>query len=184
MARLLDLVGSRFGRLMVLHRGEPNRFGQSRWWCRCDCGAEKLAEQQSLRCGFTKSCGCLRREIAKHPKKIRHGEYRSVEYAIWRSMNQRCSPSARLRDRAAYAARGIRVCARWRSFENFLADMGRRPSPAYTLERIDNERGYDPGNVVWATRSSRSSAHREAQAEPARLKSAGMVHTGEKGSSN
>ena len=83
-------------------------------------------------------------------KKIRHGHSRTEEYRIWTGMKQRCIiPKHKHRN---YQGRGISVCERWQIFPNFLADMGRRPSPQHSLDRIDSNRNYEPGNVRWATR--------------------------------
>jgi len=89
-------------------------------------------------------------------KRLRHGEYvggkESAEHSIWRTMMARCNvPSAK--NYPSYGGRGIRVCKRWRRFEHFLEDMGRRPSSGHSIERVHNERGYTPSNCVWATRS-------------------------------
>lgn len=89
-------------------------------------------------------------------KRLRHGEYvggkESAEHGIWRSMISRCHTDTS-KNFDSYGARGIRVCRRWKRFECFLEDMGRRPSALHSLERQDNERGYAPSNCVWATRS-------------------------------
>lgn len=111
---------------------------------RCDCGTEKRLPMIRVKSGNAKSCGCLR---------IKHGQggrERSVEYVAWQAMRCRCA-ATKGRDYFTYKARGITVCERWRDFCNFLADMGPRPSPAHSVGRIDNDKGYEPSNCRWET---------------------------------
>lgn len=138
-----DLTGQTYGRLAVLNRG-PNQGRQTMWWVRCACGSDpKLVSATHLRQGATKSCGC-------HTFAEIHGCVGHELYATWNMMMNRCYNTKHdYFDR--YGGRGIRVCERWWAIENFIADMPPRPE-GMQLERRNNNRGYEPGNVKWATR--------------------------------
>lgn len=158
-----DVTGQRFGRLVALKRG-PTQGKKATWLCRCDCGTEKLAQYWSLVAGYTKSCGCLRQEIAKRGDGNRkHAMKGSSEYRIWATMKQRCH-NPNFAGFRGYGARGIAVCEEWRNdFAAFYRDVGPRPSPDHTLDRIDNDGGYCPGNVRWATRVEQQNNRRNTR---------------------
>ena len=150
-----DLRGNRFGRLLVIERA-PERARYALWRCLCDCGNVTVVASASLRLGRTKSCGCWRREMAAAKKTThgytgRHSRGRYRLYTLWNAMKQRCLNSNQ-RYYERYGGRGITTCDRWLEFANFLADMGEPPSGEHTLVRIDDNRGYEPGNVRWAIR--------------------------------
>lgn len=153
--KLIDLTNQIFGRLKVIARDSSNATGQTFWICRCDCGNHKSIASYSLKRGKSKSCGCLQKELASKKFTI-HGHNRvgrkSPEYDIWGSMIQRCT-NPNNKHYPHYGGRGITVCDRWRdSFESFIADVGNRPSPKHSIDRIENDKGYEPGNVRWATK--------------------------------
>lgn len=158
-----DLAGRQFGRLTALEQA-PRPPGQrgALWRCRCDCGAVVVRAASELKRGNTRSCGCLRREMIGDRQR-RHGQLNTPEYHAWKNAKARChTPSSQAY--ADYGARGIRMCDRWRdSFETFLRDVGLRPSPLHSLDRIDNEGHYEPGNVRWATLSQQNTNRRNGR---------------------
>jgi hypothetical protein len=148
------MTGQTFGRLTVVSYLRLDK-GKTVWRCACACGTIKDVRGPSLRTGNTKSCGCLSRDTVRR-RSTKHGRAKTPEYVVWLGMKQRCSNTKHI-GFPQYGARGIRVCERWRDdFAAFLADMGRRPSPAHSLERINNAWDYEPGNVRWATRSEQA----------------------------
>ena len=163
MARpFVDESGKTYGRLSVLGLS-PEQWGKhKRWLCRCECGTLCIVAGGQLRKGKTRSCGCLNLESlqsrATHGKCV--GGHRRV-YRIWNAMRQRChNPNQPHYER--YGGRGITVCDEWRkSFEAFYRDMGDPPSPDHSIDRIDNDRGYEPGNCRWATAAQQNRNQRK-----------------------
>lgn len=155
MRTKLDLKGLVFDRLTVLREGKRTPRGDTRWWCRCSCGAATLARTSHLRSGCSRSCGCLSREAVAR-RHTTHGDYGSVEYRTWRGMINRCYYKRGI-GYANYGGRGITVCPEWHhDYATFLASVGRRPSSKYSLGRIDNDGNYEPGNVTWQTSAQQS----------------------------
>ncbi len=147
-----DLTGLRFGRLTVL--GVVSRPAKRiAWHCRCDCGRFRTVRGSALTSGNTKGCGWHRR--ATRETSPPHGMSKTLIYGIWRTMLSRCR-NPKFPTFKRYGARGVRVCERWYKFENFLSDMGPRPSDNHSLDRIDNAGNYEPGNVRWATKAEQN----------------------------
>lgn len=170
--KLKDLTGSRFGRLVVLAR-EGSGSRPVRWRCECDCGSETVVAYKHLAYGGTKSCGCYREEVrAERARTHGHsGRGRTPTYITWEAIKQRCqNPNAVGYE--IYGGRGIKLCERWQSFSAFLADMGERP-PGSTIDRIDVEGDYSPGNCRWASKREQANNRRNAR----RITFEGQTHS-------
>jgi hypothetical protein len=153
--KLLKLEGKRFGKLVVQDRADSKK-GKTVWRCLCDCGQVTTVVGYQLTAGKTRSCGCLKLEVLKKPRK--HGQSHRGQhtraYRIWRSLFKRCYNS-NSRYYYRYGGRGIEVDPRWFDFVNFYADMGDCPENK-TLERVNNSRNYWKGNCVWATQKQQT----------------------------
>jgi hypothetical protein len=154
----LSLKGMTFGKLTVVNLAgvEPKRK-QTMWRCHCECGNTTIVYGRKLTGGNTKSCGCLRHFGGAHLRT--HGLSQEPEYKAWKNMRTRCL-NFRNKNFADYGGRGITICERWDDFANFFTDMGARPTPQHTLDRIDNMRGYEPSNCHWVTRKAQANNRR------------------------
>jgi len=143
--RVQDLSGRLFEAWRVLTFSHIDKHGKAHWLCECVCGIRKAVCGSDLRSHKSESCGCPRRL---------YGGYDSdhpIEYRTFRSMWNRCTDPKNV-EYKHYGGRGITICERWRLFVNFLSDVGVRPGPDYSLDRVNNDGNYEPGNVRWATR--------------------------------
>ncbi len=174
MPAFIDLTGEKYGRLVVKeYVGIIS--GRTHWFCMCDCGNEIVTSSNSLRRGRTKSCGCLRKECAaSHAKMagaargmqmLKHGQCGTRLYNVWKSMHQRCfNPKDKFyKD---YGGRGISVCSEWNDFSNFYEwaiQNGYDPLAPFgkcTIDRIDNDKGYEPSNCQWVDLSIQANNRR------------------------
>lgn len=147
----IDLVGQRFGRLLVVSLHSQDKYNRLIFSCICDCGKSHVVSSNSLRTGKSKSCGCFSIDrVTKHG----HSKRRSKEYNIYYNMIQRCNNKL-FKQYSDYGGRGINVCNRWlgdNGFLNFLSDMGECPSTKHSLDRYPNTNGnYEKENCRWAT---------------------------------
>lgn len=163
MPKTINLKGQRFGKLLVISFVGYNKYRYALWECLCDCGNTTTVPSGHLRSGNTESCGCGKGKFTHGQSRCNAGEG-TPEYKTWQWM------IARIRDKREevqrnYAGRGITVCQRWQTFAYFLEDMGLKPSPKHSIDRIDNDKGYRCGccddcheeevfecNCRWATK--------------------------------
>lgn len=167
--RVVNILGQSFGRLTVQRYMGIGKHNQAMWECLCSCGKVIVTAGVYLRYKETKSCGCHKRELwLASPRGRTHGHCPSKNgkpsptYSSWKSMNDRCYQK-HTASYPNYGGKGITVCDRWRyrdGFINFLADVGERPDRSYSLDRIDPNANYEPGNVRWATKMEQAANKR------------------------
>lgn len=164
-----NLAGQRFGRLLVLEQTPNRKNGCVVWKCKCDCGNEVFASSGYLVSGRKRSCGCLASEIAAQTARTgnnrrTHGMKRTKLYSIWNTMKYRCfnKNASNFKD---YGGRGITVCDEWihdfQAFYDYVSQLPNFGEVGYSLDRINNDGNYEPGNVKWSTRTEQNNNKRK-----------------------
>jgi len=146
-SQIPDIAGKKYSKLTAI----SFCYSKSQihyWLFNCDCGNNKILRKNEVKCGRTRSCGCLMRKYPSDTTK-------SKSYHTWQSMRDRCFNSKNSRY-ASYGGRGIKVCDKWLKFENFLEDMGQPPSPKHSIDRINNDGDYEPSNCRWSNNTEQT----------------------------
>lgn len=160
----IDLTGRKFGYWSVISRDlSAPKKGGPHWNCQCDCGIERSVSGMALREELSKSCGCKKTALfaGQTTLPLRQLNLKPLEYHVWKGMIRRCDPKNKALF-PGYAGRGITVCPRWTNYRNFIEDMGIRPRQGLSLERMNNDLGYSPGNCIWADAKQQANNRRPA----------------------
>ena len=158
-----SIINKKINSLLILSEGKIHKTKGGNLHrtilCKCDCGKTKTFQLSSVLNKSIKSCGCHSSKTASKRMKIlntKHGLYNTLEYNTWQSIKKRCL-NVNHKYYKYYGGRGITICESWKnSFENFLNDMGIKPSKEYSIDRIDNNKGYDKENCRWTTNKIQS----------------------------
>lgn len=163
MPKAVNFAGQTFGRLTGVADAGKDKHGKRLWQFRCECGGEITAIGSDVKSGKTQSCRCYADEVRGINARLYAGKIAEAktkhgasgpnglpEYHVWKSMRQRCK-NPNDKHFADYGGRGINVCRAWDDFKAFYADLGPRPSDNHSIDRIDVDGNYEPGNVRWAT---------------------------------
>lgn len=157
----MEIIGEKFGRWTVLKNAGKNKYGALLVDCECECGVRKKIRGSHLTAGKILSCGCYQEE-EKIKRMTIHGHTiggHTDEYRIWAKMRVRCTDK-NSPDYHNYGGRGIIICKEWENYINFYNDMGERPSKEHSIDRIDNDKGYFPGNCKWSTKKEQANNRR------------------------
>lgn len=158
-----DITGQRFGRLVALGPVARDASRNVKWKCLCDCGNTSNVLSANLLCGQTKSCGCLQKEVAMCHNTT-HGLRNSTLYKVWTSIIQRCT-NPKDKSHANYGGRGIAICNEWQhdfnAFHDYVSQLPHCGEEGYTLDRINNDSGYSPGNLRFATSTEQNRNQRK-----------------------
>lgn len=164
MGVFIDITGYKYGRLTVVKYShtDKSKAYKTYWLCSCECGGKRVVSKNDLIANRTRSCGCLQRERTL-AKNVKHNATKTPEYQIWNGMRQRClNPKSKAYK--YYGALGVTICDRWlNSFDTFLADMGERPSPELSIDRINTFGNYEPSNCRWATMKEQANNKRKSK---------------------